>query len=254
MANILGADSFSDTPDVNGSLVLTAATGVTGVTGVANQTAVTGAVPSFAVGLATDPVIPGLQKIRIPSGATADRPASPAAADLRYNTTLNFPEVYNGTTWLPATGKVVQMVTGTIAATSGTTQTVLDNTAPTSSEGFQIWTQAFTPVYSTSRIVITFSVTLSHATVGRTFITSVFAGTTNIGSIVSSIGATTALGTAMAGTSTTLQVVYSPGATTAITFSARTGTNGTGTAYVNQTSGATLGGASVTEYTIMEIL
>jgi hypothetical protein len=62
------------------------------------------------------------------------------------------------------------------------------------------------------------------------------------------------LGTAMAGATSSTVLSYSPGSTSAITFSARTGTNGNGTAYVNQTSGATLGGAPVSEYIIMEIL
>lgn len=157
-----------------------------------------------------------------------------------------------GTITIAGAGQVLQVVSGTIGAASGTTQVPLDNSAPTSSEGFQIWSQSFTPLSATSRIVVTFTVTLSHETVGRTFTTSVFAGTTNIGSTCVSIGATSLLGTVDA-VNSALHLTYSPGSTSTITFSARTGTDGIGTAYVNQTSSATLGGATVTKFTIMEI-
>lgn len=41
---------------------------------------------------------------RIPSGATADRPASPAVGDQFYNGTLGVLEIYTSSGWLPATG------------------------------------------------------------------------------------------------------------------------------------------------------
>jgi len=35
----------------------------------------------------------------LPSGTTAQRPASPVAGMMRFNTTTNLVETYNGTTW-----------------------------------------------------------------------------------------------------------------------------------------------------------
>jgi hypothetical protein len=35
----------------------------------------------------------------LPSGTTAQRPASPATGQMRFNTTTSLVEVYNGTSW-----------------------------------------------------------------------------------------------------------------------------------------------------------
>jgi hypothetical protein len=35
----------------------------------------------------------------LPSGTTAQRPASPATGQMRFNTTTNLVETYNGTSW-----------------------------------------------------------------------------------------------------------------------------------------------------------
>jgi hypothetical protein len=43
--------------------------------------------------------------LQLPAGTTAQRPASPAVGMIRYNTTFDLPEVYNGTFWSdPGTG------------------------------------------------------------------------------------------------------------------------------------------------------
>jgi len=57
----------------------------------------------------------------LPSGTTADRDASPSAGYLRWNTTLNSTEVYNGTTWEDDNDH-----THTISDTTGL-QTALDS-------------------------------------------------------------------------------------------------------------------------------
>ena len=41
---------------------------------------------------------------KIPSGTTANRPASPAVGDQYYNGTLGVLEIYTSSGWLPATG------------------------------------------------------------------------------------------------------------------------------------------------------
>lgn len=41
----------------------------------------------------------GQQGLTIPTGTTAERPASPSVGDTRYNTSLNQAEVWNGSQW-----------------------------------------------------------------------------------------------------------------------------------------------------------
>ena len=48
----------------------------------------------------------GHTSIGLPSGPTASQPADANAGSLRYNTTLNSFEFYNGTSWVQVTGAV----------------------------------------------------------------------------------------------------------------------------------------------------
>ena len=202
------------------------------------------------IGIADNPIIPGTARIKVPAGTTAQRPGTPVVGDARFNTTTGFTEEYNGTFWSPM-GRVLQIVTGNASAVSGSAQVPFDNSTPTSGEGFEIWTTSFTPVSATSRIVISQVMTVAHSNAARTIVSSIFTGTTNRGSSAVQImtGATT--------TNLPFQlsnnVAYISGSTAAVTISCRVGANGNGTTYVNQTSAATLGGALVSEYVIMEI-
>jgi hypothetical protein len=169
---------------------------------------------------------------------------------VRWNSTLGYEETYNGAVWQPL-GRVLQMVSGTIPAITGSTViTTAITAAPTTSDGILIWTQAFTPISASSRIVVSYGLNVAHGTAARTVITSVFAGATNIGS------ASTYLATINTPGSIAYQVVYSPGSIAAITFTARCGATAAGTiavSQINSTTG-TLGGAAATEYMITEIL
>lgn len=64
--------------------------------------------------------------LAIANGTTAQRPGSPAAGDVRYNSTLNGMEFYNGTTWIvqgqPPTAQ--RLTTGSGATYTPTTGTV----------------------------------------------------------------------------------------------------------------------------------
>jgi len=42
--------------------------------------------------------------IRLPAGTTAQRPSSPVSGMLRFNTTLGYPEFYDGSAWLESNG------------------------------------------------------------------------------------------------------------------------------------------------------
>src|SRR6056300_1669032 len=65
--------------------------------------------------IADNPVFSGNESITIPSGTTAQRPSSPSAGMIRYNTTLGAIEEYDGTQW--------KNLSATFAATGGTVTT-----------------------------------------------------------------------------------------------------------------------------------
>lgn len=223
MSTHLGKISFLDTPDVNGANVLTST--------------------SFA-----DPTFSGTGGMILPAGTTAQRRSPTSTADFRFNTTTGQLEVYNGSVWNTA-GRVLQIVSGGIAATSGTANKT-NTTIPLITEGIAVWSQTVTPQVAGSTIKIEFNLTLSHATANRAFFTAIFAGST-------CIGMTTAYMTAagsMVPNATLL--TYTTPSTAPITFSARSGTlSGTGALFVNQSSGgATYGGALASDFVITEII
>lgn len=59
--------------------------------------------------------------LRLPSGATGDRPVSPVAGMIRYNTTISANEFYNGTAWVPVAEPTVGTTStgGTITNAAG---------------------------------------------------------------------------------------------------------------------------------------
>lgn len=218
--------------------------GATGsFTGTANQIDVTGSVLSISA----DPILPGLAGFTPPSGATTDRPVSPTNGQTRWNTTLGYTELYNGAVWQPQ-GRVLQVVSGTIAASTAATTIPLDNTVPLITEGTTIWTTSFTPLSASSRIIISFAIGHSNSSATTTNICSLFYGATIIGANFGRAAA------ANGANSMALSVVHSPASTATVTVQARFGGSTTTTWYCNQTSTATLGGALVSEYTITEIL
>jgi hypothetical protein len=104
-----------------GVLALTSGgTAVSGrdLTGTANQITVTNGNgsagnPTFAI--ATNPALPGSEGVGIPSGTTAERPASPSNGTFRYNSTTGLLEYYSAGTWtaLAAGSGVTSIATGT---------------------------------------------------------------------------------------------------------------------------------------------
>lgn len=59
--------------------------------------------------------------LRLPSGTTAERPGSPLAGMIRYNTTISANEFYNGTTWVPVAEPTVSNTStgGSITTAAG---------------------------------------------------------------------------------------------------------------------------------------
>ena len=51
-----------------------------------------------------------LGRFTLPVGTTAERPSSPTAGHMRYNTTLNYVEVYNGSAWYRASSGILGTV------------------------------------------------------------------------------------------------------------------------------------------------
>lgn len=196
--------------------------------------------------IADNPIIPGTARLRLPGGTTAQRPATPVAGDIRYNSTLGLNEKYTGTYW-GAFGLVLQQVTGNISSTTGSTQLPWDNTQPLITEGIQIWTTTFTPISATSRIVIEYTMSVATSTANRVATTPVFFGATVIGATANQ------LATANVPFNMTIRLVYAPGNTNTVTVSARCGLNGTGTLSINQANGNNLAGIAVTQYSITEI-
>jgi len=89
---------------------------VTSVTGVANQIVVSNGTTTPQVGLASNPVLPGVSSAKLPAGGTADRPILSSDGMIRYNTDIGLFEGYINGVWTTfssgATG-VVSVATGT---------------------------------------------------------------------------------------------------------------------------------------------
>lgn len=251
MADVLGKYSFLDTPDVNGNLVLLEGDAAQTINGTANQISVTGTNPTLTLSLADNPVVPGTGSLTLPSGTTAQRPGSPTAAMTRYNTTLSSLEFYDGSAWQQPSGKLLQVVSGTISSVSSNSRIPYDNTTPTSGEGVQLWTQSFTPLRSDSTIVITTNGFYAVNSAADVYCSgAVFNGTTNI--YAQLLGFTTNTGN---GFGFAVIATETSGSTTARTYSFRAGPNTNVTVfYMQGTAGQAYGSATNSgRYIIQEI-
>jgi hypothetical protein len=290
MATHLGKLSFLETPDVNGEPLLTGQVGsvlsgplanrpTAGVTNrlfidstnhtiwqdngstwilvsapiqTANETTING----HQVGLAPNLIMPGSEGFVPPVGTTAQRSLTPSVGEHRYNSTLLEPEVFSNGAWLPY-ARVIQSVAGPINATTSSVAGKATTTVPTATEGFQIWTQSFTPLVTGSSLVIQFTISAYTTATARSLFSTAFAGTTCIGMVVQH-QAVTAATFAVGVQNLAMQAVYTAPSTAAITFSARLGHLNTSTAAVtmgvNQGTSGSYGSAMVTEYRILEII
>ena len=249
-SQVLGSLSFLDAPDVNGNLVLTTATGLSqgNITGAANAISISGTT-NLVINLADNPILSGTAGFTMPVGTTAQREGAPAAGRTRYNSTIGTAETFNGSAWIQD-GRILQVVTGVIAASSNNTGTPpWDGTPPLNTEGSQVWTQVFTPQSATSRVIIMQTMTIAHGTANRVVTASIFAGATNIGA-----GGTFS-SVANSPYALPLTVQHAPGSIAAITYTCRVGANGNGTCFINQTAASSgdLGGLAATKYIIMEV-
>jgi hypothetical protein len=130
----------------------------------------------------------------------------------------------------------------TTAVQTGTTSIPTDDTVPTSTEGFEIFTLAFTPKSATNKLKITVNATAS----------SNIAGSYNIVVTLFQDSGTSAIATAIAvGAGSTYMTpvnlihYMNAGTTSSTTFKVRIGATGAGTTTVNGQSSARLFGGTL---------
>lgn len=201
---------------------------------------------TFSIAVNPNPIWTGTSHERMVTGTTAERPVSPINGDTRFNSTLSREEIYKGA-WTPF-GKVLQVVTGDVAVTTITSATpAFDNSAPLISEGTSIWSTSFTPLKSTSKILVMFNVWHANSNNARAHTGAVFYGATLLSSFAGGVE------NSARPSNLTYIKQHLPGNTTTVTIDARMGTPGGNTLYVNQGATQTLGGTGTTTYIILEI-
>ncbi len=184
-------------------------------------------------------------------GAGTTPPAFGTPGRLFFDTSANILWRDTGVAWVRESSPFIQMVTGSIAAASGTTLLPYDNTTPLSTEGNSGWSQSFTPLSATSNILImtnSFFATNSNADIYTSG--ALFNGTTCFAAQL--IGFTTSTGH---GFNFSMMGGQPSGSTTARTYSFRYGPNAAATVYLGQGStGQAFGLAGGTgRFYIMEI-
>lgn len=189
----------------------------------------------------------GTGKTTAQTALNALMPAAPVLGDLVY---------FNGTNWVrfPITvttgikqllrinaagtsieyayqGIIQRLVQSLVAGSSTTNNITLGNSAPTTGNGKLLLTQAITPVSTTTKLLVKGTVVLE-TPAGGAFL-ALFNGTTCVA--VAATQAATLLQTLH------LEYEVSPGSTSAITWNLYAGGIGSGTTYINSTSGFTSG-------------
>ena len=237
-------------PSNNGILVRTAqnTTGWRILSGTNNQITVTdgnGVAGNPTIGIASNPIIPGTGSMTLPSGTTAQRD-TPINGQVRWNTDLGYAEISDDGVYRPL-GRVAQIITGTIPQTTGTTVLPYDNTVPQPTEGFQIWTATITPYYTTSTIIVIYSVFAESSSSIAIVTSTLFKGTTLLAALSAYTGVSN---TPM---SVAVQKSFVSGTTSPITLTGRIGSSVNATTYVNRGNTETFGGGLNSSYIIMEL-
>ena len=119
-----------------GLMVNTTTTGVVltrTLTGTAEQITIadgTGLSGNPTVSITANPIIGGTEGLGIPSGTTAQRPASISGTELRFNTDLNFIEYYDSLGWVQ-----LSETDGVTTATGTANQVLVNGTSGVATEG-----------------------------------------------------------------------------------------------------------------------
>lgn len=174
-------------------------------------------------------------------GTESTAPVSPVDGTLYYNSnTASFQGHLNGQ-WVPLVSGI-KPVFGKITAQSNTTTLAMSNSTPTITSGSQILSVSYTPLFTTS--IIDFSLNFTcDCSASAGFTCMVFRGSTLLGVQLASLDQLTAAltNTSNLPTHISMRVMDQPASNSAVTYTVRFAST-TGTWYVNQTSGFTVGG------------
>ena len=196
-----------------------------------------------------NPVFTGTAGLVPPTGTTAQRPTTPTAGETRYNSSLKVLETWNGTAWLTNTSPILQVKTGIVTPTSGTSVIAFSNTKPTTSNGTLLWSQAVTPTQTGSFFTIQFSglvdVNVGGILTSRIVTLTLFNGTTLVGLASAYFGGT--------GEPNTISLNVRDTPSGATTYSCYIGVTG-GTWYFGQGASFTMGGTNNASWVIEETL
>ncbi len=187
----------------------------------------------------------------IANGATAyndeqaqDAVAAAIAAGTHTGITVGYNDVSNTFTF-NAVGSVKSIYGSTIASSSGTSQITPSVSAPTTSQGTQLWSQAITPASTESTISIQGSFTVSGSNNAAIITIAVFRDSTFIGATM------TRMATNNDTDCLTYNIVDIPATTSEVTYSCRVGTSN-GTWYVNRRTGENTYGGTKSGWSIVE--
>jgi len=145
-------------------------------------------------------------------------------------------------------GQVIQVVSGTVNAVSGTTQVPFDNTTPLITEGFQLLSLSVTPKAVASKQYLTLNLNVDHSNNNRTITATVWVNTSLI--------YTHSVNIATSGRPLSLPIHawFDSVDLTPKTVQVRVGASNNGTTYVGDSAGVNLGGNRNTDYSLMEVL
>ena len=145
-------------------------------------------------------------------------------------------------------GQVIQVVSGTVNAVSGTTQIPFDNTTPLIAEGFQLLSLSVTPKAVASKQYLTLNLNVDHSNNNRTITATVWVNTSLI--------YTHSVNIATSGRPLSLPIHawFDSVDLTLKTVQVRVGASNNGTTYVGSAPAASLGGNRNTDYSLMEVL
>lgn len=189
---------------------------VTEVFNVPNQTSVVNGTTTPAVGIASNPVLPGSSAVTLPKGVTSDRTGLPAVGMIRYNTQSNVFEGYLDTGWQSfavsggvtsfsggTTGFTPSVATGGAIVLGGTLNVTNGGTGAVTLTGYVKGNGALAMTASATVPTTDLSGTVTNAQLANSAITINGSSVSLGGSITVTATATNALtiGTGLSGTS-----------------------------------------------------
>lgn len=223
---IYGSHSFTNTPDVNGTLVM--------LNGGGND--------------------------KMTSGLYSSIPSFGNTGHLYIATDQNIIYRDTGTAWVPLTSafSIKNFYSGSIGILTGGSS-IDASTTVTISQGSQIMSQSITPTSTSSNIIINYSAPVGVSTLGRGTVIALFAGNTFLTATEAwfpSVSGFLSSSDVNGARQASIHFVHQPGTTSSITYSMRIGiTAGSGIWYLGRGSDGAhdFGGNNNTTWSITEI-